>query len=291
MYTMLRAGDKISINSSALANPELIRAGGEIRQPMHRGFYRREENRPGPVAGVFTWRTQAHRLDAVEWATRASVGRGELVLNSIDADGTKAGLTSRSPGVSASRWAFRWWRAAVRASWSTCGSIAGRQSGCCPGREYFPFWGIHRGAVKDFLAAREFRPDDGFGIPIGSSATRLPGAVWRFSRGAEHRAPVFGRRRQSPAPKGTPRCFGTSTRQRFPPLQVVSQRASEVKGVALRLPAQFNNTSLLTIASTTLRARRLSEPARQFFHGRVATFATLMTLRTELYELLRPVEI
>ena len=38
MYTMLRAGaDKISINSSALANPGLHPAGrGEIRQPVHR---------------------------------------------------------------------------------------------------------------------------------------------------------------------------------------------------------------------------------------------------------------
>jgi len=60
MYTMLRAGaDKISINSSALATPDLIRAG----------------------------------LDAVEWAKRAvALGSGEIVLNSIDADGTKAGF-------------------------------------------------------------------------------------------------------------------------------------------------------------------------------------------------------
>ena len=51
MYTMLRAGaDKISINSSALANPDLIRAGAE------------------------------------------KFGAGEIVLNSIDADGTKAGF-------------------------------------------------------------------------------------------------------------------------------------------------------------------------------------------------------
>ena len=41
MYTMLRAGaDKISINSSALANPDLIRARrGKIRQPVHRRFH------------------------------------------------------------------------------------------------------------------------------------------------------------------------------------------------------------------------------------------------------------
>ncbi len=39
MHAMLRAGaDKTSINSSALATPDLIRAG-KIRQPMHCGFH------------------------------------------------------------------------------------------------------------------------------------------------------------------------------------------------------------------------------------------------------------
>jgi len=95
MYTMLRAGaDKISINSSALKDPDLIRAGAEkfgcqcivvsidakkVARDKWQVFARGGRDDTG--------------LDAVEWAKRAvSLGAGEIVLNSIDADGTKAGF-------------------------------------------------------------------------------------------------------------------------------------------------------------------------------------------------------
>ena len=43
--------------------------------------------------GIFARRTPATGLDAVEWAKKAvALGAGEIVLNSIDADGTKAGF-------------------------------------------------------------------------------------------------------------------------------------------------------------------------------------------------------
>jgi cyclase len=94
MHAMLHAGaDKISINSSALSQPELITAGA---------------NRFGSQCIVVSidakkvapdrWEVFSHGgrkstgLDAVEWAMRADeLGAGEIVLNSIDADGTKAG--------------------------------------------------------------------------------------------------------------------------------------------------------------------------------------------------------
>jgi cyclase len=95
MFTMLRAGaDKISINSSALANPELIRAGAEKfgSQCIVVSIDARK-------AAPDKWAVFSHGgrkptgLDAVEWAQRAvSLGAGEIVLNSIDADGTKAGF-------------------------------------------------------------------------------------------------------------------------------------------------------------------------------------------------------
>src|SRR6201981_3493273 len=95
MYTMLRAGaDKISINSSALANPELIRAGAEkfgsqcivVSIDAKKVVPERWE--------VFSHGgRKATGLEAIEWAKRAvSLGAGEIVLNSIDADGTKAGF-------------------------------------------------------------------------------------------------------------------------------------------------------------------------------------------------------
>src|SRR5580704_12564577 len=95
MYAMLRAGaDKISINSAALANPELIRAGAEKF-----GSQCIVVSIDAKKAGPDHWEVFSHGgrkatgLDAVEWARRAvSLGAGEIVLNSIDADGTKAGF-------------------------------------------------------------------------------------------------------------------------------------------------------------------------------------------------------
>jgi cyclase len=94
MYTMLRAGaDKISINSSALANPELIRAGAE-KFGSQCIVVSIDAKRVAPDK----WRVFSHGgrketgLDALDWAKRAvSLGAGEIVLNSIDADGTRAG--------------------------------------------------------------------------------------------------------------------------------------------------------------------------------------------------------
>jgi cyclase len=95
MYRMLRAGaDKISINSSALAEPELIRAGAEKfgSQCIVVSIDARR-------VGADKWEVFSHGgrkatgLDAVNWAQRAvSLGAGEIVLNSIDADGTKSGF-------------------------------------------------------------------------------------------------------------------------------------------------------------------------------------------------------
>jgi cyclase len=95
MFTMLRAGaDKISINSSALARPELIREGAEKfgSQCIVVSIDCRK-------VAPDKWDVFSHGarkptgLDAVEWAKRAvAFGAGEIVLNSIDADGTKAGF-------------------------------------------------------------------------------------------------------------------------------------------------------------------------------------------------------
>ena len=95
MYTMLRAGaDKISINSSALANPDLIRAGAEKF-----GSQCIVVSIDAKKAAPDRWEVFSHGgrkatgLEAGEWAKRAvSLGAGEIVPNSIGADGTKAGF-------------------------------------------------------------------------------------------------------------------------------------------------------------------------------------------------------
>ncbi len=95
MHAMLRAGaDKTSINSSALATPDLIRAGAEKF-----GSQCIVVSIDAKKVAPDRWEVFSHGgrkstgLDAVEWAQRAvSLGSGEIVLNSIDADGTKAGF-------------------------------------------------------------------------------------------------------------------------------------------------------------------------------------------------------
>jgi imidazole glycerol-phosphate synthase subunit HisF len=95
MYIMLRAGaDKISINSSALANPDLIRAGAE-KFGSQCIVVSVDARRVAPDRWeVFSHGSRkATGREAVEWAKRAvSLGAGEIVLNSIDADGTKEGF-------------------------------------------------------------------------------------------------------------------------------------------------------------------------------------------------------
>src|SRR5256714_8305490 len=95
MYAMLRAGaDKISINSSALANPDLIRAGAEKFGSQCIVVSIDAKKIAPDKWGVFSHGGRKDTgLDAIEWAKRAvALGAGEIVLNSIDADGTKAGF-------------------------------------------------------------------------------------------------------------------------------------------------------------------------------------------------------
>ena len=95
MNIMLKAGaDKTSINSSAIATPDLIRAGAEKF-----GSQCIVVSIDCKKVAPNRWEVFSHGgrkstgMDAVEWACRAvELGAGEIVLNSIDADGTKAGF-------------------------------------------------------------------------------------------------------------------------------------------------------------------------------------------------------
>ena len=97
---MLVAGaDKVSINTAAVRNPQLIADGAERfgSQCIVLGM----DAQRVPGEGSPRWEVRTHTgadggrssgLDAVEWARRAvELGAGEIVVNSIDADGTKAG--------------------------------------------------------------------------------------------------------------------------------------------------------------------------------------------------------
>lgn len=95
MQTMLRAGaDKVSINSSALATPDLIRQGAEkFGSQCIVVSIDCKQVTPDRWEVFAKGGRQATGLEAIDWAKRAvTLGAGEIVLNSIDADGTKSGF-------------------------------------------------------------------------------------------------------------------------------------------------------------------------------------------------------
>lgn len=107
---LLRAGaDKVGVNTAAIARPELIREIAE-RFGSQVLVLSVDARRRAPVAGAdgasgdggaatpsgFEVTTHGGRrgtgIDAVEWARRAAeLGAGEILLNSMDADGTRDG--------------------------------------------------------------------------------------------------------------------------------------------------------------------------------------------------------
>lgn len=84
-------------NSAAVANPELVRAAAAYHgsQCIVVAIDARRVSGPGEPA---RWkssptRTQGTGLDAIAWARRmAAYGAGEILLTSMDRDGTKAGF-------------------------------------------------------------------------------------------------------------------------------------------------------------------------------------------------------
>ena len=99
MNRMLKAGaDKVSINTAAVGNPDLIRQGAEAfgSQCIVLGMDAKRVSDDLTRWEVYTHTGadggRASGLDALEWANNAvQLGAGEIVVNSIDADGTKGG--------------------------------------------------------------------------------------------------------------------------------------------------------------------------------------------------------
>ena len=93
--TMLRAGaDKVSLNTSAIQRPALIREASERFGAQCIVLAIDAKREPNGTS----WRVYTHggrnptQLDAVAWARHAvELGAGEILLTSMDADDTKAG--------------------------------------------------------------------------------------------------------------------------------------------------------------------------------------------------------
>lgn len=95
MTRLLRAGaDKVSINTSAVQNPHLIAEGARLFGSQC--IVVAIDVKWNPDAGRWEVYTHGGRkatgLDAVEWARQAeALGAGEILLTSMDADGSKDG--------------------------------------------------------------------------------------------------------------------------------------------------------------------------------------------------------
>lgn len=93
--TILAGAEKVSLNSPAVKNPDLIKEGARIfgNQCIVLGMdVRRDATKPSGYGTTIHGGRVDTGLDALEWAKKAvSLGAGEIVLNSMDADGTKDG--------------------------------------------------------------------------------------------------------------------------------------------------------------------------------------------------------
>jgi cyclase len=96
---MLNAGaDKVGINTAAIDNPELVRVAAERfgSQCIVVAIDAKRVNKPGEAS---RWEIFTHGgrkptgIDAIEWAKKMTAyGAGEILLTSMDQDGTKVGF-------------------------------------------------------------------------------------------------------------------------------------------------------------------------------------------------------
>jgi len=93
---LLRSGaDKCSINTAAVNNPDVLRESAErfgAQCVVLAIDARKDLTRNGKWVVCVKAGTERTDIDAVEWAVRAeTLGAGEILLTSMDADGTQAG--------------------------------------------------------------------------------------------------------------------------------------------------------------------------------------------------------
>ncbi len=169
---LLRAGaDKVSVNTAAIERPEILteaaaRFGSQCI--VISVDARRVPGRPGAFEVTTHGGRRGTGLDAVGWAARATeLGAGEILLNSMDADGTKAGFDL--PLIGAVRAAVD---VPVIAS-GGAGQVADFAPAIAAGADavlaasLFHFGELRIGAVKDALSAA--------GYPVRYSAQSMRG--------------------------------------------------------------------------------------------------------------------
>lgn len=109
---LLAGAEKVSVNSQAVKNPSLIAQGARLfgNQCIVLGMDAAADPlMPSGYRVVINGGRTPTELDALEWARRAEeLGAGEIVLNSIDADGTKEGYEIPLTRMISEESGFRW---------------------------------------------------------------------------------------------------------------------------------------------------------------------------------------
>ncbi len=100
---ILAGAEKVSVNSLAVRNPSIIAEGARAfgSQCIVLGM---DPVKSGKTPSGYEITTRGFReatgIDAIEWAKRAEgLGAGEIVVNSVDADGTRAGFELEITGA------------------------------------------------------------------------------------------------------------------------------------------------------------------------------------------------
>jgi cyclase len=95
---LMAGADKISVNTAAVQNPNLIREGAEKFGAQCIVVAIDAKRRKTEADGSLSWEVYLHGgrtptgIDAVEWARQAAnLGAGEILLTSMDCDGRKDG--------------------------------------------------------------------------------------------------------------------------------------------------------------------------------------------------------
>ena len=96
---LLAGADKVSINTAAVARPDFVREAAEKfgNQCIVVAIDAKKVSaagRAGPLGDLHPWRPQAdrHRRGRIRRAKWSTLGAGEILLTSMDRDGTKAGF-------------------------------------------------------------------------------------------------------------------------------------------------------------------------------------------------------